>query len=74
VILLGILNEMRNLFLTVVASIVLILLGIVYFMLTIWIIKVGASWAGFNDVAGNTVVLTTGIITAAAMIGSAIQQ
>ena len=70
----GVLEGMGNLTVTVVASLVLILLGIVYFMLTIWMIKIGAQWAGFSNVEGSMVVLTAGIVTAAAMIGSAIQQ
>ena len=37
----GILKVMSSLGLTVVASLVLILLGIIYFILTIWIIKIG---------------------------------
>lgn len=65
---------LTNLSLTIVASMVLIFLGIVYFMLTIWIIKIGAYWAGFRAVDGNWVVLSTAIVTAAALIGSAIQQ
>ena len=69
-----ILKGMSGLAVTVVASIILILLGIVYFMLTIWMIKIGAQWAGYNLIDGNMVVLTAGIVTAAAMIGSSIQQ
>jgi hypothetical protein len=69
-----VIKGMSNLAVTVVASIVLILLGVVYFMLTIWMIKIGARWAGYSAVDGNMVVLTAGIVTAAAMIGSAIQQ
>lgn len=70
----NVIKGIGNLGLTIVASIVLILLGIVYFMITIWMIKMGASWAGYTNVEGNMVVLTAGIVTAAAMIGSAIQQ
>lgn len=70
----GIIKNVGNLMLTIVASAVLIVLGVVYFMLTIWMIKIGANWAGFTDVQGNWVVLTSGIVTAAAIIGSAIQQ
>lgn len=70
----GVVKGIGNLALTVVASLVLILLGIVYFMLTIWVIKIGAIWAGFRAVEGNMVVLGACIVTAAAMIGSAIQQ
>lgn len=70
----GILKGLGNLVITIAASFVLILLGILYFMLTIWTIKMGAHWAGFDSVDGATVVLTSGIVTAAAMIGSAIQK
>ena len=67
-------KTLTGLGLTIVSSAILILLGIVYFMLTIWIIKVGAFWAGYDAVEGSTVVLTAGIVTAAAMIGSALQR
>lgn len=67
-------KQLGGLALTVITSVMLILLGIVYFMMTVWIIKIGASWAGYANVEGNMVVLTAGIVTAAAMIGSAIQQ
>ncbi|MBD3204136.1 hypothetical protein GF327_07610 [Candidatus Woesearchaeota archaeon] len=70
----GIGRGLANLSVTIIASMVLILLGIIYYMVTIWIIKVGAGWAGYSDVEGNMVVLTAGIVTAASMIGSAIQQ
>ena len=69
-----IIKGMSNLAITIVASIVLICLGIVYFMITIWMIKMGAKWAGFTNVEGNMVVLGACIVTSAAMIGSAIQQ
>ena len=59
---------------TLIASVMLILLGIVYFMLTIWIIKIGASWAGYKSLEGNMIVLTAGIVTAAALIGSALKK
>jgi len=65
---------LTGLALTIVASLVLIFLAILYFMLSIWTIKIGASWAGINDLQGGTIVLTSGIITAAAIIGSAIQS
>lgn len=59
---------------TALASVVLILLGVLYFMLAIWIIKIGATWAGYPDVGGEMVVLTAGLVTAASLIGSAIQR
>lgn len=59
---------------TVIASVVLILLGLLYFTLTVWIIKIGAGWAGYPGVDGNWVVLTAGVISAASIIGSALQR
>lgn len=70
----GTMRGLANLSVTIVASLVLILLAVIYFMLSIWIIKMGALWAGFNQVDGNWIVLTSGIVTAAAIIGSAIQK
>jgi len=63
-----------NLLLTIVASLVLILLGIIYFMVTIWMIKIGAIWAGYPNIDGTIVVLTAGIVTAATTLGSALQR
>lgn len=65
---------MKGLLVTTIASAVLLLLGIIYYMITIFVIKVGASWAGYPNLEGNMVVLTAGIVTAASMIGSAIQK
>ena len=59
---------------TAIASVVLLVLGIVYYMITIWVIKMGAGWAGYPNLEGNMVVLTAGIVTAASMIGSALQK
>ena len=68
------LKSMGNIIVTVLASFVLILLGIVYFMLTTWMIKIGAQWAGFTNIEGNMVILGACIVTAAAMIGSSLQK
>jgi hypothetical protein len=70
----GVGKSLAGLVLTVAASAVLLLLGILYYMITIWVIKMGAAWAGYATVEGTTVVLTAGIVTAASMIGSAIQR
>ena len=70
----GFFNSLTGLGLTLVSSVLLILLGVVYFMLTVWIVKMGSSWAGYKAVEGSTVVLTAGIVTAAALIGSSLQK
>ena len=67
-------NALRGLAVMALASVTLLLLGVLYYMITVWIISVGASWAGYPDLDGSMVVLTAGIVTAASMIGSSIQR
>ena len=67
-------DSLKNLLVLVLSSVLLIIVGVLYFMLTVWIIKMGAAWAGYQTVEGSTVVLTAGIVTAAAMVGSALQR
>ncbi|MCF7866951.1 hypothetical protein K9M18_05970 [Candidatus Woesearchaeota archaeon] len=69
-----VISSLGGIALSVIMSLILILLGIIYFMLTMWMIKVGAAWAGFTSVTGDMVVLTAGIVAAAAMIGSSIKK
>jgi hypothetical protein len=70
----GIAKGFAGLAITIVTSAILLVLGILYYMITIWVIKMGAAWAGYPNLEGNMVVLTAGIVTAASMIGSAIQR
>ena len=70
----GALTTLANLSITLVSSIILVLIGIAYFMLITWIIKLGARWSGFTGLDGNWVVMTAGIITAAIVIGSAVRR
>ena len=67
-------NGISGLLLTIVASFLFILMAVVYFMLSIWVIKLGASWAGFSNIDGGMVVLGACIVTAGTVIGSAIQK
>jgi len=69
-----IVKSIASIALTIGGSLLLVLLGIVYFMLTMWMIKIGAHWAGYQDVSGDMVVITAGIITAATVIGSSLQK
>ncbi|MEI8364716.1 MAG: hypothetical protein WCF78_04665 [archaeon] len=62
------------LFGVIMTSLLLIVLAIVYFAFSIWVIKVGARWAGYADISGGYVILTAGIITAAILIGSSIKK
>ncbi|MFT4311706.1 MAG: hypothetical protein ACMXYF_00570 [Candidatus Woesearchaeota archaeon] len=67
------LQTVGALLVTVISSVIMIVLSILYFMLTIWVIRVGASWAG-AEADGNMIVLTAGIVTAAILLGSALQR
>lgn len=64
----------KGLVLTILASLLFLFLGVIYFMISIWIIKIGAQWAGFSNPDGGMVVLGACIVTAGTIIGSAIQQ
>lgn len=63
-----------NLLVTVVASLLMVLISVIYFMITIWVIKLGATWTGYPDLDGGTVILTAGVITAGIIISSALQK
>jgi hypothetical protein len=60
---------LRGLSFSILGSVVLIVLSILYFTVSLWVIKLGSFLAGYQ-VDGNWVVLTAGIITAATIIGS----
>jgi hypothetical protein len=68
------LSSIGFLFGVIMTSLLLIVLAIVYFAFSIWVIKVGAGWAGYHDLNGGYVILTAGIITAAILIGSSIKK
>jgi hypothetical protein len=65
---------LMGLFVTVLAAATFLVLSTLYYMITIWVIKTGAGWAGYGDLEGSMVVLTAGIVTAASMIGSALKR
>ena len=63
----------ESLIVTVVASLILIAMGIVYFILTLWAIKFSSGLMGYN-IDGNSAVLSTAIVVAGIMVGSAIKN
>jgi hypothetical protein len=67
-------QTLMGLFVTVLAAATFLILSTLYYMITIWVIKTGASWAGYGALEGSMVVLTAGIVTAASMIGSALKR
>ncbi len=59
--------------LTIVTSVLLIFLGIIYFVITLLIVKVSADLV-VPGAEANWVLLIAGLITAASMLGAAIQK
>ena len=63
----------ENLFVTVIASLILIAMGIIYFIITLWIVKFSSGLMGYSPDA-NWTVLSTAVVVAGIMIGSAIKN
>jgi len=64
---------LENMIVTVIASLILIAMGIVYFIVTLWIVKFSSSLMNYNPDA-NSVILASAVIVAGIMIGSAIKN
>ena len=63
----------ENLVVTVIASLILIVMGVIYFIVTLGIVKFSSGLMGY-DPDGNWVVLSTAVVVAGIMIGSAIKK
>ena len=57
----------------VIASVILIVMGLVYFIIALWIVKFGAGILGYT-IDGNWAVLSASLISVGSMIGSAIKK
>jgi hypothetical protein len=62
-----------NLVVTIIASLLLILMGVIYFIATLLIVKFSSKLIGYSPDA-NWVVLASAIIVAGIMVGSAIKN
>ena len=63
----------ESLIVTVIASLILIAMGIVYFIITLWIVKFSSGLLGYSP-DGNWAVLSAAVIVTGIMIGSAIKN
>jgi len=63
----------ENLIVTVIASLLLIAMGVIYFIATLVIVKFSSGLMGYSPDA-NWVVLSSAVIVAGIMIGSAIKN
>jgi len=66
-------RAIENLLVTVIASLILIAMGIVYFIATLWIIQFSSNLLGYTPDA-NWAVLSAAIVVVGIMIGSAIKN
>jgi len=66
-------KSVENLLVTVIASLLLIAMGIVYYIATLWVIKFSSALLGYSPDA-NWVVLSAALIVVGIMIGSAIKN
>ena len=64
---------LENLIVTVIASLILVAMGVIYFIATLVIVRFSSGLMGYNPDA-NWVVLSSAIIVAGIMIGSAIKR
>ena len=63
----------ENLIVTVIASLLLIAMGVIYFIATLLIVKFSSGLMGFTP-DSNYIVLSSAILVAGIMIGSAIKN
>lgn len=63
----------ENLIVTVIASLLLVAMGVIYFIATLLIVRFSTGLLSYSPDA-NTVVLSSAIIVAGIMIGSAIKK
>ena len=64
---------LENLVVTIIASLILIVMGIVYLIATLLIVKFGSALIGYSP-DSNMAVLSSAVIVAGIMIGSAIKN
>ncbi|MGV8086973.1 MAG: hypothetical protein ACP5N1_05050 [Candidatus Woesearchaeota archaeon] len=70
---------LKAMFITLIASFFLILTGLLYFMFTLWIVKIGANfilpemWKA-GQIEGSFMVLAAALISSGSMIASALQR
>ncbi len=68
------LDTISRLILIIIAGFVLLITGIIFFVGTLWMIKLGAYISGYTDIPVNSLILAASIVSAAAIIGSSFQN
>ena len=57
-----------------VAAVVFIILGLIFFMIFLWIVKTGASLLDLEGLEANWAVLAAAILSSATVLGAAIES
>jgi hypothetical protein len=70
---------LKAMFLTIIASFFLVLTGMLYFMFTLWIVKIGVKFIltdmyNAGQIQGSFMVLSAALISAGSMIASSWQK
>jgi len=70
---------LKAMFLTIIASFFLILTGLLYFMFTLWIVKIAAKFIltdmwNAGQINGSYMVIAAALISAGSMIASSMQK
>jgi hypothetical protein len=70
---------LKAMFLTIIASFFLIITGLLYFMFTLWIVKISASFIlpelwNAGKIDGSFMVVAAALISAGSMIASSLQR
>jgi hypothetical protein len=70
---------LKAMFVTIIASFFLVIMGMLYFMFTLWIVKVGASFIlpemwNAGKIDGSYMVIAAALISAGSMIASSMQR
>jgi len=58
----------------IVASVVLIILGLIYFILFLWIVNTGSSLLGLEGLEANWAVFAAAILSSATILGAAVES
>ncbi|MBC7130596.1 hypothetical protein H5T51_05180 [Candidatus Bathyarchaeota archaeon] len=70
----GVLESLKNLLVTFAASVLLIVLGIVYFGIVLWIIKVASSFFFGVGLEANWAVFSAALLASAAILAGALES
>jgi hypothetical protein len=64
-------SMMQDIFILIISAVVLVLFGLIFYLIDLWIIKFAAVDILGLSVSGDWIVLSAAILSAAAMIGGA---